>query len=44
MAAVSIESPPPLVKKTLASGIGATEASRLASSSAGGLVKSPKVE
>ena len=44
LAAVSIDSPPPVVKKTRASGIGACSESRAASSAAGSLLQSPNVE
>jgi AcrR family transcriptional regulator len=42
--ALSIESDPPLVRKTFASGIGAIDATREVSASVGGFVRSPKVE
>ena len=42
--AVSIESEPPLVRKTFESATGASEATRDASASAGRFVRSPKVE
>ena len=42
--AVSIESEPPLVRKTLESGMGTRPATRSASSSVTGVTMSPKVE
>src|SRR5262245_39988019 len=44
LVALSIESEPPLVRNTFASGIGASCATRSASASVGALVRSPKVE
>ena len=41
--AVSIESEPPLVRKTFASAIGASDATRSVSAAVGSFVRSPKV-